>query len=352
VSRYETAIDLDNPNSSQTQLITLVGRDKVVLEVGCAAGDTAAALVARGCTVSGVDIDESAAEAARPVLDELVIANIDQNPLSEHFKAETFDAILFGDVLEHLLDPWGALRDAATLLRPEGRVVVSIPNVAHAAVRLALLQGRWDYTDKGLLDRTHLRFFTLDTVCDLLESSGLVIEVLRSTVLDPLAAEEITLDADRLPAAVIEWVRRQPTALDYQYVVVARALAPGEVRGPRPSLQPATPYDSARQRDVHTQRFEDELDAQHRMLTVRDHVIGLEASAAAADGRTGRMRARAKLAERRYRKVRNELEAVATEVERLAESKRPRTHLRALAQRLRAEAAGRVKDAPTGEDEG
>jgi 2-polyprenyl-3-methyl-5-hydroxy-6-metoxy-1,4-benzoquinol methylase len=338
VSRYETAIDLDNPNNSQTQLITLVGRDKFVLDVGCAAGDTAEALVARGCTVSGVDIDADAAEPARAVLDELVIADIDRNPLSEHFKAESFDAIIFGDVLEHLVDPWATLRDAATLLRPEGRILVSIPNVAHAAVRLALLQGNWDYTEKGLLDRTHLRFFTLETVCELLESADLQIEVLRSTVLDPMATQEITVDADLLPSGVIEWVRQQPDALNYQYVAAARPLAADEERRPRPPLEPALSYDEARLRDRHTEQLLQEREERHRVLTLRDHVIGLEANAASADARTGRMRARAKQAERRFRKLRNELDAVADELARITTSRRPRTHLRALTEKLRSEA--------------
>jgi 2-polyprenyl-3-methyl-5-hydroxy-6-metoxy-1,4-benzoquinol methylase len=351
VSRYETAIDLDNPNNSQTQLITLVGRDKIVLDVGCAAGDTAEALVARGCTVSGVDIDAEAAESARDVLDELVIANIDRNPLSEHFKAESFDAIIFGDVLEHLVDPWATLRDAATLLRPEGRILVSIPNVAHAAVRLALLHGNWDYTDKGLLDRTHLRFFTLETVCELLEGAGLQIEVLRSTVLDPMATQEIPVDADLLPAAVIEWVRQQPDALNYQYVAAARPLAPDEERGPRPPLEPAISYDEARLRDRHTERMLEEQEERHRMLTLRDHVIGLEANATAADARTGRMRARAKQAERRFRKVRNELESVADEIAGIATSRRPRTHLRQLADRLRSEAKKRDRELAKDDEE-
>jgi 2-polyprenyl-3-methyl-5-hydroxy-6-metoxy-1,4-benzoquinol methylase len=209
VSRYETDIDLENPNNSQTQLITLVGRDKKVLDVGCAAGDTAAVMTMRGCQVSGVDIDAEAAEPAREVLDELVIANIDLSPLSNHFKPQSFDAIIFGDVLEHLVDPWAALRDCHVLLRPGGRVIVSIPNVAHASVRLALLTGRWDYTDKGLLDRTHLRFFTEESVVDLLESSGYAVDELRSTVLDPLAAQEITLQTDMLPPGLVEWARTE-----------------------------------------------------------------------------------------------------------------------------------------------
>ena len=351
MSRYETAIDLDNPNNSQTQLITLVGRDKLVLDVGCAAGDTAEALAARGCTVSGIDIDAEAAEPARPLVEELVIADIDRNPLSEHFKAESFDAIIFGDVLEHLIDPWAALRDAATLLRPDGRILVSIPNVAHAAVRLALLQGRWDYTEKGLLDRTHLRFFTLESVCELLEGAGLSIEVLRATVLDPMAAQEITLDAERLPAHVVEWARQQPDALAYQYVASARVLLPGEELGPRPALEPALAYDVARLRDKHTERWQDDLDERHRMLTVRDHVIGLEASTLAADSRTGRMRARAKQAERRFRKVRNQFEAVTSEIEEIAASRRPRPRLRELAARLRTEGRNRSQDVMEDDDQ-
>ena len=175
--------------------------------------------------------------------------------------------------------------------------------------------------------------------------------MLRSTVLDPLAAQEITLDPERLPASVIEWVRQQPEALDYQYVAVGRVLAPGEGAARRPALEPAVAYDAARLRDKHTERLEAELEERHRMLTLRDHVIGLEATAAAADSRTGRMRARAKQAERRFRRVRNELEAVVSEIEQIAKSRRPRTHLRVLAQRLRAEMGKVGKDAPVDESD-
>jgi len=349
VSRYETTIDLDNPNNSQTQLITLVGHDQVVLDVGCAAGDTAAMLKARGCTVSGVDIDPAAAEPAREIVEELVIADIDRNPLSEHFKAESFDAIIFGDVLEHLLDPWATLRDAVTLLRPGGRILVSIPNVAHAAVRLALLQGRWDYTDKGLLDRTHVRFFTLETVCELLEGAGLEIEVLSSTVLDPMAVQEIRLDAERLPAQVIEWARQQPEALNYQYVASARPLAPGEERGRRPALRPALAYDAARLRDQHTERMEAEQEERHRALTQRDHIIGLQATTKAAENRYGLMRVRAKRAEKRYRQLRSDLDELIGQLEQLAEDRKAHTHLQGLAERLRKD--NRKRDTEIAEDD-
>lgn len=344
MSRYETSIDLDNPNNSQTQLITLVGRDKVVLDVGCAAGDTAQALASRGCVVSGIDIDAAAAEPARAVLEELVIADIDRDPLSEHFKPASFDAILFGDVLEHLVDPWNALRDAITLLRPEGRVLVSIPNVAHASVRLSLLLGEWRYTEKGLLDRTHLRFFTLEGVLELLESAGLVVEELRSTVLDPMSTAEITVDADRLPPTVIEWVRHQPEALNYQYVAAARPLREGERRGRRPELVPAIPYDAARVRDRHTEQMLADQEERHRMLTIRDHIIGLEAASTAAQARTARVRARARRLQRRNRDAVRSRKELERTLERIAASRRPGKHLRDLLGRLRSQRAAGGRD--------
>jgi len=320
VSRYETEIDLTNPNSSQTQLISLVGSNKTVLDVGCAAGDTARALIDQGCRVSGVDNDPVAAERARSDLEDLVITDLDTNPLSSHFKPQSFDAIVFGDVLEHLVDPAATLRDSLTLLTPQGRIFVSIPNVAHGSIRLGLLQGAWTYTLTGLLDRTHLRFFTREGVCELLEGAGLVIEELRSTVLDPLATEEIDIDAGRLPAEIIEWVRHQPDALNYQYIAVARPLEAGETPGPRPSLQPALPVTDVRLEDEHTERARAEREERHRMLTIRDHIIGLEASVASADARTSRARNRAKYAERRAKALREELDTVLAELDQLSRS--------------------------------
>ena len=336
MSRYETAIDLNNPNNSQTLLITLVGHDQAVLDVGCAAGDTARALTARGCRVSGVEIDAAAAEPARDVYDELVITDINTDPLSTHFKAESFDAIIFGDVLEHLADPDSALLDAIGLLAPDGRVLVSIPNVAHASVRLALLQGRWEYQDKGLLDRTHLHWFTRESVCELLENAGLVVEELHATVIDPLNpfAADVAVDPDRLPPTVIEWVRHQPDALHFQYVAAARRLREGEVRGPRPQVQPASPLDAARLRDRHTQRMRDQQEEQHRMLTVRDHIIGQEAALDAAAWRESQAHARTKFADRRAKRTRAQVESLRAALERVARSRTPRREARRALARL------------------
>jgi 2-polyprenyl-3-methyl-5-hydroxy-6-metoxy-1,4-benzoquinol methylase len=340
VSRYETEIDLTHANNSQTMLITMAGRDRRVLDVGCAAGDTARALVARGCTVSGVEIDAASAEPTRDLYEELVIADIERDPLTTHFKPGSFDAVIFGDVLEHLMDPATALHDAISLLAPGGRILVSIPNVAHASVRLALLQGRWEYRDKGLLDATHVHWYTRESVCALLEDAGLVIEELRSTVLDPfhhVVVEDIDIDPDRLPPGVIEWVRHQPEALNFQYVAAARVLADGETRPPRPALQPARPFDQARFRDAHTDRQERLQREQHRLLTLRDHIIGQEAALATAAAKSAQAAKRAKFAERRAKRHRDRL---AETLERVVASRRPRQEAQKALDELRDDPVG------------
>lgn len=280
--RYDAEIDTANPNLSHTQVVELVGRDKAVLDVGCASGYLARALQSQGCRVSGIEIDPVAAETARDALEKLVVGDLNHVRLSDSFDAASFDVLVFADVLEHVLEPATVLADALTLLAPGGRVVISIPNVAHGAVRLALLQGRWEYTDTGLLDSTHVRFFTYASLMAMLDEAGLVVEDARSTVADPLTAE-VSINADGLPPSVVEWVRHQQHALDYQFVLSARRAEADEVVANQPRLTPALPASVVRAEDHHTQRAREEQEATHRAMTVRDHVVGLEATAARAE---------------------------------------------------------------------
>lgn len=84
-----------------------------------------------------------------------------------------FDAIVFNDVLEHLVDPWSALRESKSFLTDGGMVIASIPNVRHySVIKPLVVSGRFEYQDAGLLDRTHLRFFTFTSSVDLFESTG------------------------------------------------------------------------------------------------------------------------------------------------------------------------------------
>ena len=207
-------------NNSHNLMLELIGGGKDVLDLGCATGYLAEALREQGCRVSGVEYDERAAEKARPFLDRLVVGDLTDPATLEQLAGQTFDVLVFGDVLEHLADPEEVLGRSLALLAPGGSVVISIPHVGHGSLRLALLQGRWDYRDTGLLDRTHIRFFTRETLLAMLRRAGLVAVDLRATVHDPLGTE-VEIDSGDLPDGVVDWVRNRPGALDYQYVLRA-----------------------------------------------------------------------------------------------------------------------------------
>ena len=295
MSQYHIeAFDPTVKNSSQALELELVGPNRRVLDVGCATGFLGEAFEAQGCTVTGVERDPQTAAEARTHLDEVVEADLNVIALADLFPGRDFDVIVFGDVLEHLLDPDAVLRSAVQLLATGGAVVISIPNVAHGSLRLALLSGRWDYRETGLLDRTHLRFFTRESLVRMVADAGLHVTCLRATVADPLGCE-VEIDDESLPGTIVEWVRRQPDALTHQFVLRAEV---GRAEGtPVPSLLPAVelpPVD-----DAHSERAAlevrdaavvaerpvliDELtDARRRILTLRDHAIGAEAAVGTA----------------------------------------------------------------------
>jgi 2-polyprenyl-3-methyl-5-hydroxy-6-metoxy-1,4-benzoquinol methylase len=146
-----------------------------VLDVGCATGYLSAQLTAAGCSVVGFERDPESADAAAPRCERVIVGDI-ESPQDRTAIEGSFDVVLLGDVLEHLVNPWDTLRFVRSLLSDSGFVVTSIPNVAAWPVRLALLRGSFEYTDVGLLDRTHLRFFTRASAHELVRSAGFAIE--------------------------------------------------------------------------------------------------------------------------------------------------------------------------------
>ena len=169
-------------------------RPRRVLEVGCAAGRSGAELKRRhpGCEVIGVERDPAAAEAAAARLDRVIAGDVEALDLEAAGVAPgSLDAILYGDVLEHLVDPWRVLRAHVRFLAEGGRAIVSLPNVRYCEVLLDLLRGRWRYADCGVLDRGHLRFFTRREGERLLADAGLRLVGTRDVYWQP---------ADDLPA--------------------------------------------------------------------------------------------------------------------------------------------------------
>jgi O-antigen biosynthesis protein len=219
-SKYETQIDLQDINSSHTLIVELVGNDKHVLDVGCATGNLAEVLTERGCRVTGIEVDPEAARRAEERCERLIVGDVELLDLGAELDGETFDVLLFGDVLEHLKDPLRTLKRLEPFLRPEGYVVASIPNVAHGSVRLALMQGEFPYNRLGLLDDTHLRFFTRESVERLFEDAGFLTIELRRT-LRGIFDTEVEVDRGSVPEEVLRAIREDPEASTYQFVLTA-----------------------------------------------------------------------------------------------------------------------------------
>lgn len=198
------------------RLLQLVGADKRVLDVGCSSGYLARPLVERGCVVVGVELDPAAAEAARTVCEDVLVGDVEALELP--FENGSFDVVLCGDLVEHLRDPERFLARVRPLLKQDGRLVLTTPNVANWALRLSLLGGRWRYTDRGLLDRTHVHLFTRKTLIEALSRAGYRVVELDFTLPMPAPVARVRHGLERVAHAVGS-VR--PSLFAYQFVVAA-----------------------------------------------------------------------------------------------------------------------------------
>ena len=171
--RYSMEHDqvLGNKYSRHRILIDLACRGKKILELGCADGYISRHLNERGCRVTGVEVDAEAAERARPWCEKVVVEDLNRANWVQQV-GDGFDTILCGDVLEHLARPEITLWHIHKLLAPGGRVIICVPNIAHIRIRLRLLLGKFEYASAGIMDVTHLRFYTYKTAQELIERCG------------------------------------------------------------------------------------------------------------------------------------------------------------------------------------
>lgn len=157
-------IDLNyymHPRNEIVQLVPIEARK--ILDVGCGAGVTGLELMNRqSCQLFGIELNEIAASIAKSHYEKVYEEDIEMLELS--LSEGYFDVILFADILEHLKDPDKIIQKYANVLKPGGSMICSIPNILHAEALFPLLQGYWNYQNAGILDRTHLRFFTPNTV--------------------------------------------------------------------------------------------------------------------------------------------------------------------------------------------
>lgn len=181
----------DNPRPDIQSLVS--EEAKVILDVGCGAGAMGAALKERNdAEVWGIEIIANIAEKAVPRLDKVLSMPVEQavNELPDDY----FDSIVFADVLEHLYDPYSLLKNIKGKLKQNGEVIASIPNIRFWAAIVQILEGKFPYSESGIFDFTHLRFFTRVGIADMFVGAGYTISNMYSTTLNDIKAPQEVID--------------------------------------------------------------------------------------------------------------------------------------------------------------
>jgi predicted TPR repeat methyltransferase len=217
-----------------------VGSNQDVLDIGAGEGFFASELTANGNRVSGIDNRLRPAESSR--FEQYFSADLEEGiaPVIRQLDGKRFDRVLLLDVLEHLRYPEQILRQSHEVLKRDGLLIVSLPNIANIYVRFTLLLGRFDYSERGLLDKTHVRFFTRKTARRLLESNGYSILEEEQTVI-PLelvfgwSPDNLMMKMLNRVLAAATWLL--PGLFGYQVMFVARSAGAADGANPESRIQ-------------------------------------------------------------------------------------------------------------------
>ena len=178
ISDLKTKSKINYYDHIRDDLIPLVsGCPERILDIGCGKGYTARLFKERfqAKYVAGIEIDPEAAEIARHTIDDVYVINLDEKPIP--FQANTFDLIILADIIEHLREPEKLLSQIHKIIKTEGQVIVCIPNVRNWRILwMLVLKSEWKYENEGIMDKTHLRFYTKKSATRLFSESGFIIE--------------------------------------------------------------------------------------------------------------------------------------------------------------------------------
>jgi 2-polyprenyl-3-methyl-5-hydroxy-6-metoxy-1,4-benzoquinol methylase len=232
-------LSLDKENSyyefSRPEVIKEITRLNLpcqrILELGCSTGATAKAIreLYRVDYYEGIELNATAAKVAADRLNKVQIANLEtSSPAALGLPVASFDLLICLDILEHLYDPWSILSAYTECLQPGGHLLASIPNIQHLTILDGLVKGEWRYTTAGLLDATHLRFFTLGSIRELLSGAGLKIVSQSMSFLNAVDLSSILDSGNQIRLGKLHLVdlNRQEVLqfLAYQYILVAQKL--------------------------------------------------------------------------------------------------------------------------------
>jgi 2-polyprenyl-3-methyl-5-hydroxy-6-metoxy-1,4-benzoquinol methylase len=224
MSKYDFALDMKSDNSV-SQILRNIRPGSDVLEVGCAHGRMTKYLREElGCRVSIIERDSEAGRAASAFATDATLVGTEMGDLEKdgwltHLrgKGSRFDYVILADILEHLFHPENVLRQSIEFLRPEGSIWVSVPNLAHNSVILELLHDRFDYREVGLLDWTHVHFFSEQSLLKMVLAADLRV-ARRMDPIQWISQTEFKSSYQGLPWTVSLFLRARKNGEVYQFV--------------------------------------------------------------------------------------------------------------------------------------
>lgn len=218
--KYDCCINLHDPYATHNILVNSIKSESKVLDVGCAQGYIGKYLFEqKNCKVIGIDYLKEHIEEAKNKGVYSRLFQIDLNTLSDELNEyqNYFDYILLADVLEHLYFPKQSINKFKKLLKKEGSLLISIPNISHGSIILNLLRNKFQYTPTGLLDETHIRFFTLNSFVNLLTEEKLQIISIDASIKVPTETEQHA-SFENLPNNVVKHLVSNSEIFCYQYI--------------------------------------------------------------------------------------------------------------------------------------
>lgn len=223
MSKYDSNLLLSE-NESQTKILKRIKSGSRVLEFGSAHGIMSKYLKEDLlCKLYAVELDSGAALDSGKYCDRILVDNIENYTWKEEFKELKFDYIIFADVLEHLYDPWKVLREVRPFLSEGGRVLISLPNIAHNAVIMNLIDDDFSYRPLGILDNTHIRFFTKSTIDNMVDVCGYETVNIDAIFLDPQFTEFSKHYSD-YNRGLVNQLNKRSHGHVYQYIYEVKVL--------------------------------------------------------------------------------------------------------------------------------
>jgi len=221
MSKYNFELDMETDNSNSVILKNIKSNSKV-LELGCAHGRmTRYMKEVLNCIIDTVEIDEEAGQIAAHWANKSFAGNIEDHDLWDELNSigcNNYDCIIFADVLEHLHDPARVLTASKKLLKPGGSIWISIPNTAHNAILIDLFNDKFIYRDVGLLDSTHIKLFTINSLLEMVERCGLSV-ITRLDLINSLEYTEFKNSYQDVPPEVAQFLKQRELGEVYQFVL-------------------------------------------------------------------------------------------------------------------------------------